>query len=65
MTNSGSQGGGGESPGQIGPYLRRFVSAHHDTLAVAVKRWEGCFRSLERKQPNAAGNQLPKQYKWT
>lgn len=28
---------GFESPGQIGPYLRRFISTHHDTLAVGVK----------------------------
>jgi len=28
---------GFESPGQIGAYLRRFISTHHDTLAVAVK----------------------------
>ena len=28
---------GFESPTQIGPYLRRFISTHHDTLAVAVK----------------------------
>jgi len=28
---------GFESPSQIGPYLRRFISTHHDTLAVAVK----------------------------
>jgi hypothetical protein len=28
---------GFESPGQIGPYLRRFISTHHDTLAIAVK----------------------------
>ena len=28
---------GFESPGQIGPYLRRFINTHHDTLAVAVK----------------------------
>src|SRR5579862_6979995 len=28
---------GFESPGQIGPYLRRFISTHHDTLAVAIK----------------------------
>ncbi len=28
---------GFESPAQIGPYLRRFISTHHDTLAVAVK----------------------------
>lgn len=28
---------GFESPSQIGPYLRRFISSHHDTLAVAVK----------------------------
>ncbi len=28
---------GFESPGQIGPYLRRFISTHHDTLATAVK----------------------------
>ena len=28
---------GFESPGQIGPYLRRFIREHHDTLAVAIK----------------------------
>src|SRR5215471_13099861 len=28
---------GFESPAQIGPYLRRFISTHHDTLAVAIK----------------------------
>ena len=28
---------GFESPAQIGPYLRRFIRSHHDTLAVAVK----------------------------
>ncbi len=28
---------GFEAPGQIGPYLRRFIREHHDTLAVAVK----------------------------
>ena len=28
---------GFESPGQIGPYLRRFISTHHDTLAVGIK----------------------------
>lgn len=28
---------GFESPTQIGPYLRRFIREHHDTLAVAVK----------------------------
>jgi len=28
---------GFESPSQIGPYLRRFISTHHDTLAVAIK----------------------------
>ena len=28
---------GFESPGQIGPYLRRFISTHHDTLAVAIR----------------------------
>ena len=28
---------GFESPGQIGPYLRRFIRMHRDTLAVAVK----------------------------
>ena len=28
---------GFESPSQIGPYLRRFIREHHDTLAVAVK----------------------------
>ena len=28
---------GFESPSQIGPYLRRFISTHHDTLAVGIK----------------------------
>jgi hypothetical protein len=28
---------GFEAPNQIGPYLRRFIREHHDTLAVAVK----------------------------
>jgi hypothetical protein len=28
---------GFESPSQIGPYLRKFIREHHDTLAVAVK----------------------------
>lgn len=28
---------GFQSPGDIGPYLRRFIREHHDTLAVAVK----------------------------
>ena len=28
---------GFESASQIGPYLRRFISIHHDTLAVAIK----------------------------
>lgn len=28
---------GFDSPGQIGPYLRRFIREHHDTLAVAIK----------------------------
>lgn len=28
---------GFDAPSQIGPYLRRFISTHHDTLAVAVK----------------------------
>ncbi|HET6934035.1 MAG TPA: hypothetical protein VFI72_04295 [Candidatus Angelobacter sp.] len=28
---------GFDSPTQIGPYLRRFIREHHDTLAVAVK----------------------------
>jgi len=28
---------GFESSSQIGPYLRRFIRTHHDTLAVAVK----------------------------
>ena len=28
---------GFESPSQIGPYLRRFISMHHDTLAVGIK----------------------------
>jgi hypothetical protein len=28
---------GFESPASIGPYLRRFISDHHDTLAVSIK----------------------------
>jgi len=28
---------GFDAPSQIGPYLRRFIALHHDTLAVAVK----------------------------
>jgi len=28
---------GFEAPSHIGPYLRRFIREHHDTLAVAVK----------------------------
>ena len=28
---------GFEAPNQIGPYLRRFIAMHHDTLAVVVK----------------------------
>ena len=28
---------GFNAPSQIGPYLRRFIREHHDTLAVAVK----------------------------
>ena len=28
---------GFETPNQIGPYLRRFIREHHDTLAVAIK----------------------------
>ncbi len=28
---------GFDAPSQIGPYLRRFIRMHHDTLAVAVK----------------------------
>ncbi|HWG50456.1 MAG TPA: hypothetical protein VN669_12225 [Candidatus Acidoferrales bacterium] len=28
---------GFQSPGDIGPYLRRFIREHHDTLAVTVK----------------------------
>jgi hypothetical protein len=28
---------GFESPAAIGPYLRRFISDHHDTLAVAIR----------------------------
>jgi hypothetical protein len=28
---------GFEAPSQIGPYLRRFIREHHDTLAVAIK----------------------------
>ena len=32
-----AKGAGFDSPSQIGPYLRRFIREHHDTLAVAVK----------------------------
>src|SRR5947209_110420 len=28
---------GFDAPSQIGPYLRRFIALHHDTLAVGVK----------------------------
>jgi len=28
---------GFDSPASIGPYLRRFISDHHDTLAVAIR----------------------------
>jgi hypothetical protein len=28
---------GFDVPSQIGPYLRRFIRSHHDTLAVAIK----------------------------
>lgn len=28
---------GFDSPAQIGPYLRRFIREHHDTLAVGIK----------------------------
>jgi hypothetical protein len=28
---------GFDAPSQIGPYLRRFILEHHDTLAVAIK----------------------------
>ncbi|MGC2698236.1 MAG: hypothetical protein WA738_20805 [Candidatus Angelobacter sp.] len=28
---------GFEAPSQIGPYLRRFIREHHDTMAVAMK----------------------------
>jgi hypothetical protein len=28
---------GFEAPSQIGPYLRKFIREHHDTLAVAIK----------------------------
>jgi hypothetical protein len=28
---------GFDSPSQIGPYLRRFIREHHDTLAVAIQ----------------------------
>ena len=28
---------GFQAPSQIGPYLRRFIREHHDTLAVAIK----------------------------
>lgn len=34
---SAAKAAGFESPAQIGPYLRRFISSHHDTLAVAIK----------------------------
>jgi len=32
-----AKGAGFDAPSQIGPYLRRFIREHHDTLAVAVK----------------------------
>jgi hypothetical protein len=32
-----AKGVGFEAANQIGPYLRRFIREHHDTLAVAVK----------------------------
>src|SRR5215469_6805423 len=34
---SAAKAAGFEAPSQIGPYLRRFIREHHDTLAVAVK----------------------------
>lgn len=34
---SAAKAAGFESPSQIGPYLRRFIREHHDTLAVAIK----------------------------
>ena len=34
---SAAKAAGFETPSQIGPYLRRFIREHHDTLAVAVK----------------------------
>jgi len=35
--NDAAVAAGFESASQIGPYLRKFISSHHDTLAVAVK----------------------------
>lgn len=35
--DSAAKSAGFQSPGEIGPYLRRFIREHHDTLAVAVK----------------------------
>ena len=32
-----AQAAGFEAPSQIGPYLRRFIREHHDTLAVGIK----------------------------
>ena len=36
-TEAAAKAAGFESAAAIGPYLRRFISLHHDTLAVAVK----------------------------
>jgi hypothetical protein len=35
--NAAAKAAGFDAPSQIGPYLRRFIREHHDTLAVAVK----------------------------
>jgi hypothetical protein len=34
---SAAKSAGFAAPNQIGPYLRRFIREHHDTLAVAIK----------------------------
>jgi hypothetical protein len=36
-SDAAAKAAGFESPAAIGPYLRRFISDHHDTLAVAIR----------------------------
>ena len=36
-TDAAAKAAGFDSPAAIGPYLRRFISDHHDTLAVAIR----------------------------